>query len=62
MKPSSKRPKGSFFTAIEGMKKVKKGGFAFYIDTATGYKMAQVNFPDYSEIRKNTNMEVWGIG
>uniref|UniRef100_A0A0C9QP64 GLRK_5 protein n=1 Tax=Fopius arisanus TaxID=64838 RepID=A0A0C9QP64_9HYME len=41
IKPNSKRPKGSFWTAVDGMKKVKKGGFAFYIDTATGYNLAQ---------------------
>ncbi|XP_043277728.1 uncharacterized protein [Venturia canescens] len=49
MAPDKKTGKRPFFKPEEGLKKVKKGGFAFQVDTATAYKIIEETF-DETEI------------
>nr|AZQ24966.1 ionotropic receptor [Aphidius gifuensis] len=46
IKPTKKRPNGGYYSAIEGMQKVKNGGFAFHIDPATAYKVIEDTFEE----------------
>lgn len=39
---SKKRGVEPFLTAEEGLKKVKRGGYAFHVDIATAYKIIEV--------------------
>lgn len=36
------RKKLPFYTAEEGLQRMKKGGFAFHVDVATAYKIIDV--------------------
>lgn len=42
MAPDKKTRKRPFFSPEEGLKRMKKGGFAFQVDTATAYKIIEV--------------------
>lgn len=39
---NTKKKKKSHYTAEEGLKKVRRGEFAFFLDTATAYKIIKV--------------------
>ncbi|XP_033227797.1 ionotropic receptor 75a-like isoform X2 [Belonocnema kinseyi] len=41
-----KRKKANFMSAIEGLEKVRKGGFAFQVDVATAYKIIDETFKE----------------
>nr|WGC55094.1 ionotropic receptor 2 [Psyttalia incisi] len=46
IKPTKKKPKGSYMSASEGIERVREGGFAFHINVATGYKMIEDTFKE----------------
>nr|QNL15111.1 ionotropic receptor 64a [Aulacocentrum confusum] len=46
IKPTKKNPKGSYLKAAEGLNRMRKGAFAFHLDTATGYRIIQDTFSE----------------
>nr|WKR36436.1 ionotropic receptor 75a [Fopius arisanus] len=46
IRPTNKKPKGSYMPAAEGLQRVREGGVAFHINVATGYKMIEDTFEE----------------
>lgn len=44
--PNKRGKKANYLKAHDGLQRVKRGGFAFQIESATAYKIIDVIFPD----------------